>query len=80
MAKKKSKPRKARPIHPNTTLLSVEQAAVVLNLGATTVRRMLNEGQLPVVVPRSSSKKRLIRVSRRALDEFLEREEKRGRP
>jgi excisionase family DNA binding protein len=81
MARKKSKrkwkPREPKPIHPNTALLSISQAAVVLNCSENTFRRMVDAKTLPSIVLRSSGNKRLIRVSKRAIEDWLAKEERR---
>jgi excisionase family DNA binding protein len=75
--KKKPRLRKVRPAHPNAVLLSIQQAALVMGVSESTLRRAVDKGTLPSVMVRSENKNRLIRVSRQALQAFIDREEKR---
>jgi len=74
---KRSGLRKVKPTdvpHPATKLLTVSEAAVVLNVSPGTVRRLSDSGALPSVVVRSSASKRLVRIPRVSIDEWIEKQ------
>ena len=78
MGKLRKVKREARPIHPNTTLLSIDQAALVLGCARNTIQRMLDSRTLPAIVLRASGNKRLIRVSKKAIEDWISRQERRS--
>jgi len=72
----KRKKKKGDAIHPNTKLLSIPQGALVLGVSETSLRRMCAQRQLPSVTVRAGPERRMIRVSKQAIDEWISKHER----
>jgi excisionase family DNA binding protein len=71
--------RRVKDLNPNQVLLAIPQAALVLGVGENTLRRMIDDKRIPGVLVRGGTQRRLIRVSRQAIQAFIAREEAKSR-